>query len=468
MPNAQSLLPGISHGDHCCLLFSSPEDQAAVAVPFLAIGLERGERSVFVADGAALERIRHGLKDAGVAVERELENRRLVLDDAREFLDRGRFNTDKMLGFLQQTYEATIAEGFTALRATGDVSWQVGDEKDFSDVVYYETLLDVFFLGKRLVGMCQYPKSMCPPDVLSGILNTHRVAAIDLEICSNNFHYVPPQLLLENNPLVRHEKRVEWMTSQLLRATRAEEEILRLNADLERRVDTRTTELRAAYQDMESFSYSISHDLRAPLRAIDGFSAALTEDYSEDLDDEARDYLSCIRSEAKRMGILIEDLLQFSRVTRQELSTAHVDMNALARQAADAASASTMTVFDLPPALGDSSLLRQVLINLIGNAVKFSRNQPEPTIEMRARLEADEIVYSVTDNGAGFDMAHAGKLFGAFQRLHRQDEFEGTGVGLAIVHRIIRRHGGRVWAEGRVGEGATFYFTLRPDPGPPS
>src|SRR5689334_22585472 len=212
-----ALLPEISHGDHCCLLFSSPAEEMQVTVPFLALGIERGEKSVFVGDADAVEELRSGLKGAGVSVDAEVGAGRLVFASTRDYLDRGRFSTDRMLSFLQQTYDATLGEGFTALRAAGDLSWQVGPEQDFRDVVYYETLLDVFFLGKRMVGMCEYPKSKCPAEVMSGILATHRIAAIDRDLCSN-FHYVPPELLLEKDLPVRHGKRVEWMTSQLLRA----------------------------------------------------------------------------------------------------------------------------------------------------------------------------------------------------------------------------------------------------------
>jgi signal transduction histidine kinase len=456
--NVHTVLPEISHGDHCCLLFSSRAEQIALTVPFLALGIERGERALFVGDADAIEHVRAGLRSAGVGVDHEIDKGRLAFEVTREYLDQGRFNTDKMLSFLQQGYEATIAQGFTALRAVGDVAWQVGAERDFRDVVYYETLLDVFFLGKRMVGMCQYPREKCPPEVLVGILGTHKVTAIDSEVCSN-FHYVPPAVLLEKDEQVRHEKRVEWMSSQLLRARRAEEEVLRLNADLERRVAERTAELQDAYRDMEAFSYSVSHDLRAPLRAIDGFSAVLADEQGQRLDDEGRRHLERIRHNAQRMSTLIEDLLRFSRVGRQGLSLAEVDMTALARGVAEEVGG-TIQIADLPPARGDASLLRQVLVNLLGNAVKFTRDRAAPRIEVGARIEPDGVAYFVRDNGAGFDMAFASRLFSPFQRLHGPEQFEGTGIGLAIAQRVVRRHDGRIWAEGRVDEGATFYFML--------
>ena len=410
-----------------------------------------------------MERIRGGLRSLGVAVEHEVEKGRLVLESKQDYLDNGRFNPDRMLGFLQQGYEATLAEGFTGLRAAGDVAWQVGAEKNFDEIVYYESLLDVFFLGKRMVGMCQYHRGSCPPEVLTGILNTHKIAAIDANVCSN-FHYVPPELLLEKQPEVRHHKRVEWMTSQLLRAKNAEEKNHRLNAELEGRVAARTAELQAAYEDMESFSYSVSHDLRAPLRAIDGFSASLAETQTERLDLEGRQDLNRIREGARRMSVLIDDLLHFSKVSRQGISLTRVEMTSLARSVAEEVSASLVAFDSLPAALGDRSLLRQVLVNLLSNAVKFTRHRESPKIEIGARREGGQIEFFVKDNGAGFDMEHTQRLFGVFQRLHRQDEFEGTGIGLAIVKRIVERHGGQVRAEGRAGVGATIFFTLQAAP----
>ncbi len=254
----------------------------------------------------------------------------------------------------------------------------------------------------------------------------------------------------------------------------AEERMADLNAELERRVARRTELLTEANRELEAFSYSVSHDLRAPLRAIDGFSRILSEEKGSQLDEEGRRLLGIVSGNARKMGQLIDDLLTFSRSSRAEMRRTRVDMTALARAAFAEARQTVpsgerveLRLSDLPPAQGDPDLLRQVWANLVGNAVKFSALVERPVVEIDGEIEKGRIVYRVRDNGAGFDMVYAHKLFAVFQRLHAPSEFGGTGVGLALVKRILVRHGGDVAAEGAVGRGATFSFWL-PPAGPPS
>jgi len=236
--------------------------------------------------------------------------------------------------------------------------------------------------------------------------------------------------------------------------------------ELEDKVRSRTAALEAANGELESFSYSVSHDLRAPLRAIDGYARMLDEDYAGRLDAEAQRLIGVVRSSAMRMGRLIDELLAFSRLGRQEPARTRVDMAALACEVADevrAGRSATLELGELPPASADASLVRQVWTNLIGNAFKYSAKSASPRVEIGGREEGTELHYWVRDNGVGFDMRYADKLFGVFQRLHRAEEFEGTGVGLAIVQRVVARHGGRVWAESSPGAGACFHFSLPKD-----
>jgi signal transduction histidine kinase len=239
-----------------------------------------------------------------------------------------------------------------------------------------------------------------------------------------------------------------------------------INAELDEGLRQRTSELEAANKELEAFSYSVSHDLRAPLRAMDGFSSILMADFRPDLPAEARRLLQNISINARRMGQLIDDLLGFSRLSRQPLTRQQVDVAAIVHgvlrdlfKEADR-SRLEVSVAELPDCEGDASLLTQVFVNLLSNAVKFSRHREKARIEVGCHQHGQEQVYFVRDNGAGFDMQYAEKLFGVFQRFHRSDEFEGTGVGLSIVQRIIHRHGGRIWAEAHVNKGATFYFTI--------
>ena len=245
-----------------------------------------------------------------------------------------------------------------------------------------------------------------------------------------------------------------------------EQEIHQLNTELERRVEDRTIKLELANRELESFSYSVSHDLRAPLRSIASFGSILVEDYGPGLDDEGNRLLQVVCDEAARMGRLIDDLLEFSRTKNLAFKVEKCDMTQLAQCVFDSLDESLrghvqqFNLRPLPPAEGDTAMLRQVLFNLLANAAKFSGRVKNAVIEVGATTGEEMNTYYVKDNGAGFDQRYAHKLFGVFQRLHGEDEFEGTGVGLALAQRIIMRHGGKVWAEGRLDAGATFYFTL--------
>jgi len=273
-----------------------------------------------------------------------------------------------------------------------------------------------------------------------------------------------------------------------------EKDIISLNAELENNVAQRTRDLRESQlallnivedlnasnkqvavvnqslettnKELEAFSYSVSHDLRAPLRSVDAYAQMIEEDYAEKLDDEGRRLLQVIRDSAHDMGQLIADLLAFSRLSRKGLQMGRVGMSELVTKTrlqveqAETGRAIRWDIGELPPAFGDEAMIREALINLLANAVKYTRPRQDAAIGISGRVDGDDVVYCVTDNGVGFDMAYKDKLFCVFQRLHATAEFEGTGIGLALVQRIVQRHGGRVWAEGKVNEGATFYFSL--------
>ena len=244
-----------------------------------------------------------------------------------------------------------------------------------------------------------------------------------------------------------------------------EEDIRQLNDALEKMVIERTRELEVANHELESFSYSVSHDLRAPLRIVSGYATILHEEYHNVLDEEGRRLLSIVQGSAKRMGVLIDDLLAFSRLGRNQLTKTNVSMNSIVNLAVNelsglSANKISIEINDILPTFADYSLMSQVWMNLVSNAIKYSAHKTDPLITISSKQYETQIVYSISDNGVGFDMQYAHKLFGVFQRLHDADEFEGTGVGLALVQRIIKKHGGEIWAKAEIGKGAVFSFSL--------
>jgi light-regulated signal transduction histidine kinase (bacteriophytochrome) len=256
------------------------------------------------------------------------------------------------------------------------------------------------------------------------------------------------------------------VATDITKNKKAEAEIKQLNESLEKKVIERTAELEEANKELEAFTYSVSHDLLSPLRNIDSFIEILIEDYRNKLSDDGQYTLSVIKRNSTLMSRLIEDLLNFARFAKAPLRKQLVNMNTTVNEVIDELRfmtnklAAKISLQDMHPGYCDPHLIKQVWVNLLSNAIKYSKNREKPEIEVGSIEEKDQIIYFIRDNGIGFDMQHADKLFGVFQRLHRTSEFEGTGVGLAIVHRIVTKHGGKIWAESKPNEGTVFYFTL--------
>jgi light-regulated signal transduction histidine kinase (bacteriophytochrome) len=255
------------------------------------------------------------------------------------------------------------------------------------------------------------------------------------------------------------------ISNDITKKNKAAKEIKILNEGLEQKIIERTSQLQAVNKELEAFTYSVSHDLRTPLRAINGYSSMLEEDYSNLFDDNGKRLLARIKLNTSKMGTLIDDLLAFSRLGRQEVKKSKIDMNELVNAVHHQLNQSikhnaVINIAKLSPLMGDYALISQVMMNLIGNAIKYSGNKENPIIEINEQEINGTKVYFVKDNGAGFDMQYATNLFGVFQRMHSNEDFEGTGVGLAIVQKIINKHGGKIWADAKVEVGATFFFSL--------
>lgn len=453
---------------HKCLIYDGePSEQLPVVVPLLAEGLQDNWRCLYLGSPDALGMITAALGRRGIDTRREQERSALVLSSDRSHLVDGRFDPVAMIDGLASSVDDAVAAGFRGLCATGDMRWELGADENFERLVEYEALLEQLFREKPLMGICQYHRRMVPAEAVHSALLTHRSTYVGDILNKDNLYYIPPELLLELNDQERGGGRAEWMCRQILRVLEAErrrDEVLR---DLERLVAERTAELDIANQHLRAFSYAVSHDLKAPLRAITGFASALAEDCADQLDDGGRGYLARVQSAAKSMGELIDGMLVLGRAVESELHRVPVDIGRVAVHVVDTLRSAApersveVVVADGLHAVGDPVLLGAVMTNLLGNAWKFTTARTDARIEVGCEEVDDEgLVFFVRDNGAGFDMRYAEKLFRPFQRLHAQAEFEGTGVGLATVERIVSRHGGRIWAEGERGVGATFYFTL--------
>ena len=451
---------------HKCLIYDGhPSEQLPVVVPLLLDGLKDNWRCLFLGDPDTIRMIDAALAAHNVDTKREQARGALVLSADRSHLEGGAFDPQAMIDGLCTLIDEAVQDGFQGLCATGDMKWELGDDSNFDRLVEYEALLERVFRTRPLRGICQYRRDVIPAPAVREALLTHRSTYIGHVLNRDNLFYIPPEILLERRQDAAQYG--EWMCQQIIRVLNAERKrdealaaLEATNRDLEQRIAERTAAL-------EAFAYSVSHDLRAPLRAIGGFSDILAEDFGDILGDQGMVHLGRVRENVGRMADLIEGMLTLAKVMKADLNRQPVDVSALAEAAAQEVRESAPTrsadfvIHRGLRALGDPVLLRAVFDNLIGNAWKFTTRCPRARIEIgQASDAAGPPIFFVRDNGAGFDMRHAQKLFAPFQRLHRQEDFPGTGVGLATVQRVIARHGGKIWAESQPGVGTTFFFTL--------
>lgn len=458
---------------HKCLIYDGdPSEQLPVVVPLLVDGLRDNWRCLYLGSPDAVRMVGTALDTRGIDVERESHRGALVFSSDRSHLANGSFDPETMIDGLCTGIDEAVGAGFQGLCATGDMYWELGDGANFDRLVEYEARLEQIFRTKPLMGICQYHRDLVPARAVADALVTHRSAYVGHRLNSDNLFYVPPELLLEPADAAMRAKHGEWMYSQIARVLDAERardaalaKLAELNRALEVRVAERTAELAVANRHLEAFSYSVAHDLRAPLRAIRAFTGMLETDAKDVLNEVSLGHLARVVGATERMSDLIDALLDLSSISRADLVRVPIALGDIAARvmdellAKDPTRRADVTIAPGLQARSDARLIRAVFENLLGNAWKFTATRDRARIEVGAVNDGDGRTFFVRDNGVGFDPAHADKLCSPFQRLHGA-EFPGTGVGLATVQRIVERHRGRIWAESVVGTGATFYFTL--------
>lgn len=454
----------------------------------MATSLQDNWRCLYLGDPQSVHMVDSALTSKGVNTRREADRGSLIFSSERAHLDSGRFEPKSLIEGLCDMIDEAVSDGYKGLWATGDMMWELGNEANFEYLTEYEALLEQVFRTKPLLGVCQYRRDVLPSRAVQDALMTHPNVFMGHDYTQENLYFMPPEFFLQSGSADGRDAQGQWMCEQLMRTMRAEQkrdqamtslskseakqrklstDLARMNRELEQRVMERTAALEASNKELQHFSYSVSHDLRAPLRAINTYSHYLMEDFGEQLGSEGKEYIDMLRERVNRMNDQIDSMLTLSRISQSEMRRESIDLSDMAASIAEElqhAEPDRQVKFIIQPDLltsGDRSLLHAAFENLIGNAWKFTSKNQTARIEIgKADSQDGQTVFYVKDDGAGFDMDHAGDLFGTFKRLHSPKDFVGNGIGLATVARIANRHGGSVWAEAKVNEGATFFLAL--------
>ncbi|HEV2394730.1 MAG TPA: MEDS domain-containing protein [Verrucomicrobiae bacterium] len=500
-PDLTFELSNLKPGEHLCLFYEKePAEQLPVLVPYIHEGLARDEQVIYIADDQPVEQLSSDLEHNGIDVAAARAKDRLRLWTRAEWRQPGALDASKKARQVRALIDEAAAAGFKGIRFAVEMTWILGPSISAGELELWEAMLNELLLREfpsRMI--CQYNLSWLGPEILLAALHTHPVAVLGEEFCRNWFYRAPLILGSHNrasepsslaSPIagerISPAAELDWMTLQLRSARETEKQreelvrsrmelaeaergraqLARLNEALEQRVQERTASLREALRQMEEFSYSISHDLRAPLRAMQGFAKAVQEDYSERLDGRGREFLECIVRSSLRMDRLIQDILSYSRLGRLGPQLCPVALDSFARelvgQFAKLHAPHARITLDRPllPVLGHESSLSQVLSNLLHNSVKFVASGIAPRVRLWTELRGERVRLWVEDNGIGIKPAHQGRLFRLFVRLHSQEKFEGTGLGLAIVRRSVEKMGGTVGVESDGRTGSRFWIEL--------
>jgi len=423
------IIGDVPWGTHFCMFYNSKDDLLDILIPYFRSGLENGEFCMWITSKPLTKAAaRSIMRKAMPEFEDYMKKGQIeILAHDEWYLQDGVFDSDRVLnGWVEKLDQAT-GMGFNGLRLTGNTFWL--EKEIWQDFMVYEEAVNRVIGNYRMLALCTYSMDRCGAAEVLDVAHSH-------------------QFVLAN----RYNK---WTMIENAEIQQTKEALSR-----------RTAELENLNEELESLTYTISHDLRSPLRAIDGFANMIIKDAGDNLDQELFRKLNVIRKNTEKMTHLIDDLLNLSRMGRAALSVSRIDLNTLVKdvwqelRAGNPDRSMDLKLYDLPPASVDGVLMRQVISNLLDNAAKFTKYRKRAVIEVSGSAADSYNTFCVKDNGAGFDMVHYDKLFEVFRRLHSEKEFEGTGVGLAIVKKIIQKHGGRIWAEGKPNEGAAFYFTI--------
>lgn len=443
-------LDGSKTNEHIALFYESRDEQFTAMVPFVRQGLERGERVMYVIDERTEDEVLATMREGGIDVDGALDSEALTFHTLDEtYLRNGTFDPDDMIEFYGEAIEEATAE-YPALRVTADTHWILDDETEIEDFMEYESRVNDLFEGEDCIALCQYDREAIPPEILTDVVRTHPHLIYDGTLC-HNFYYTPPQEYFEPDEPGRD---IDRMLRTLVDRTEAKVE---LNGTID--------ELEESNERLKRFAYIASHDLQEPLRMISSYLQLIEDRYAGELDDEAQEYIDFAVDGSDRMREMVNGLLAYSRIDIQDSEFESIDCNALLDdvltdlQVRIDESDATIVVDELPTIVGDANQFEQLFSNLISNAIKYSGDEL-PYVEIAVERQNDRRVFSVADNGIGIDPKYADQIFEVFNRLHSNDEYRGTGIGLALCRKIVDHHGGSIWVDSEPGEGTTFYFTL--------